>query len=93
MSLTETFWAKICDVVCPLQVEEEVDLGVNLRETLFLSDTGPIGSICGLKKELVPPSDLLKSEIVSEHFVILSEMLFSIVEEVVVTQQAERNVV
>jgi hypothetical protein len=36
MSLAETFWAEICDVVYLLQVEDEVDSCINLGETFFV---------------------------------------------------------
>ena len=35
-SLAETFCAEICDGICPLQVEDEVDSVVNSGETFFV---------------------------------------------------------
>ena len=47
VSLAETFWADICDVMCPLQVEDEFDSCVSLGEMFFvgLSDTEQLGSV------------------------------------------------
>lgn len=91
MSLAESFWAEICDVVYLLQVEDEVDSCVNLGETFFvgLSDNEQLGYVGGLIVDLVCPSDLLDSEVVSDSFVPLADIIFTKVLEVVVPPQAD----
>lgn len=90
-SLAETFWAEICDGMCPLQ--DEVDSVVNSAETFFvvLSYTEQLSSLCGLSNDLVPPSDLLDSVVVSDSLVHLAVTFFATV-EVVVLPQAAREV-
>ena len=77
----------------PLQAE--VDSCVYLGETFFvgLSDTEELGYLGGLRKDLVPPSDLLYSEVVSDYFGPLADMFFTRVVEVVVPPQPDNEVV
>lgn len=63
LSLTETFCAEKCDVVWPRQVEDEADSGV----------TEQLGGLSGMIMDLIPPSDLLDSDTVSDSLVPLAD--------------------
>lgn len=59
----------------------------------MLSDTEQLASVSGLRTYLVPPSDLLDSEVVIDSLVPLSDTCCANVGEIMVPQQADHEVV